>query len=367
MWQEFIVAFGMIFFAEMGDKSQMLAMAFASKYRIKYVIIGMFIGVLANHILAIFLSQLVGEIVPLDMIRIFAGAIFLIFGFWSLSVDNQGEEETKHFRYGPMISVSFAFFLGELGDKTQLSAFTLGSESTYPLLILSGTVLGMMTIGMVGIFVGMKLGSNIPEEWLKMISAIVFVVFGSFKLIGSLPGIFSSFYILSGFVLLVVFLFYYRARPMYLALHDNNTSQFKRSAAKLKHFYGALFERLDGICLGENICGGCSEKACLVGYTKQMLRNAKDVKMVDLEYVTKSDKKRPFKQEKLLESLLLILRKLDHDLDKDNHEVLTQLRYNYERLLIDHHIHTYTSKEQYIKKVGYYDKAIAKELRLNWS
>jgi len=366
MIDELLIAFGMIFFAEMGDKSQMLAMTFASKYKLKYVFFGMFFGILLNHILAIFLGQVIGELLPLGYVSIGAGVLFLLFGFYSLRLDKE-EEETVLSKYAPIITVALAFFLGELGDKTQLATFTLASDALYPVFVLIGTVSGMMAVGMLGIYVGMKMGSKIPEELMKLVSALVFVVFGSVKLIGSMPTTLVTFPYIFLYSLLMGVLFFASALPLMGAYRETRLSPFKRSAEQLKVFYSELYERLDGICLGENVCGGCDGKSCLVGYTKLMLKKAKDLKEVDLDYVKLSDPSKPFPQDKLMESLLLVLHKLEHDHEEEQNKILTQLRYNYERLLFEHRIKDYEGIEDYFHKVAYYDKFIAKQLKLNWA
>lgn len=356
----------MIFFAEMGDKSQMLAMAFASKYKIKYVIVGMLVGILLNHILAVFLGQVIGQMIPLEYVSIGAGMLFLIFGFWSLSLDEEIEED-KPFNFGPILAVSIAFFIGELGDKTQLATFTLASDASYPMLVLIGTVSGMMVVGMLGIYIGMKMGAKVPEELMKLISGTVFVVFGLLKLYQNLPVEYLVFSYVFLAVLLIGILFALRSIPLINAYKLQTQTPYKRTAEQLRVFYSELYEKLDGICLGEDVCGGCDGKKCLVGYTKMMLRNAKELKEVDLDYVKDVNQDKQFPKEKLIESLLLVLRKLEHDHLNEDNKILTQLRFNFERLLIHHHIHSYNSKEEYIKNMSYYDKNIAKQLRLNWS
>jgi len=368
MLDELLIAFGMIFFAEMGDKSQMLAMTFASKYKIKYVFIGMFFGILFNHILAIFLGQVIGDLLPLDLVSIAAGVLFIFFGFYSLKLEEETEEEqNKLYRYAPIITVALAFFLGELGDKTQLATFTLASEANYPLLVLLGTVSGMMTVGMLGVYIGMKMGAKIPEELMKLLSAVIFVGFGSIKLIGNLPSNISNFPYIFLYALLVSILFITLALPLFHAYRETRLTPFKKRAEELRVFYSELYQRLDGICLGENVCGGCDGKSCLVGYTKLMLKKAKDLEEVDLDYVKHQDPDKPFPQDKLIESLLLVLYKLEQNHEQEQNQILTQLRYNYERLLFFHRIPAYTSKDSYIQKVSYYDKNIAKQLRLNWT
>jgi putative Ca2+/H+ antiporter (TMEM165/GDT1 family) len=113
-------AFMLIFVAEMGDKTQILAMAFATKYPVKKVLLGIFIGAFLNHGLAVLFGSYLSQIIPISSLQIIAGFAFVGFALWTLYSDDEEEEETKKYKLGPIFTVSLAFFLGELGDKTQL-------------------------------------------------------------------------------------------------------------------------------------------------------------------------------------------------------------------------------------------------------
>jgi hypothetical protein len=168
-------------------------------------------------------------------------------------------------------------------------------------------------------------------------------------------------------VLLTLVLFTLRSVPLIHAYVQHAPSAFKKTAEELRVFYHELYEKLDQICLGEDICGKCEGKSCLVGYTKLMLGNAKDLKTVDLDYVKDVNHQKNFPKDQLLESLVLVLKTLDTNDEIENNKILTQLRYNYERLLFKHHIHEYDDKDTYINKVAYYDKSVAKQLSINWT
>lgn len=180
MGWEFLQALTLISMAEMGDKTQLLAMAFATKYPVKKVLFGVFLGSLVNHGIAVVLGTYLGEFIPLESLGLIAAVAFIIFGIWSLKPEEAEEEEgtpgLKNF--GPVLTVALAFFLGEMGDKTQLAVITLSTGGSYPLGILAGTVSGMIITSAIGVLVGMKLGKNIPEAALKIGSAGVFMAFG---------------------------------------------------------------------------------------------------------------------------------------------------------------------------------------------
>lgn len=191
--KEYFTAFLLITIAEMGDKTQLLAMAFASKFKPISVLIGIGIGAFLNHGIAIVIGNYISKIIPINVIQIIASVLFLVFGFWSLKLDSEDEDENSvKSNYGPIITVAIAFFIGELGDKTQLTAMTLGANSAYPILVLLGTVTGMILTGGLGIIVGKLLGKKIPEVTMKFIAAFVFMIFGSIGLYTRLPNNFLT-------------------------------------------------------------------------------------------------------------------------------------------------------------------------------
>lgn len=187
MFTDFIKAFGLIFIAEMGDKTQILAMAFSTRYKVKSVLCGIFLGAFLNHGIAVWLGNYLCSIIPVETLQIIAGFAFVGFALWTLKIEKEEEEKKVKRSFGPIITVAMAFFIGELGDKTQLTAITLSTEATYPLLILLGSVSAMIVTGGLGIFVGRKLGNKIPELAIKLLAASIFMIFGVTKLFTTVP------------------------------------------------------------------------------------------------------------------------------------------------------------------------------------
>lgn len=184
----FITAFLLIFLAEMGDKTQLLALAFSTKYKVRQVLMGVFFGAFLNHGIAIALASFVSGLASATTIKIFASTLFILFGLWSMKLEfEDDEEENQKFNFGPMITVAFAFFLGELGDKTQMTAMTLGLESVNPFITLLGTTAGMVGVSAIGIIVGKLIGKKIPETTMKFVSAFVFMGFGLVGLKSAVP------------------------------------------------------------------------------------------------------------------------------------------------------------------------------------
>ena len=169
--------------AEMGDKTQLLAMAFAARYQWWKVLAGVFVATILNHALAVALGSLLGRIESLHMIiQISSSSAFILFGLWTLKGDKMGDEDEKASRFGALVTVGIAFFIAELGDKTQLATIALATRyPTNPLAVLMGTTTGMVLADGFGILVGVVLCRKIPERIIKIVSASVFMIFGLFS------------------------------------------------------------------------------------------------------------------------------------------------------------------------------------------
>jgi Ca2+/H+ antiporter, TMEM165/GDT1 family len=168
----------LIFLAEMGDKTQLLAMAFSARYKPWKVLLGVFIGTVANISLAVAAGRLLTRIVPLGIISFIAALSFIGFGLWILKRDELHGEEKRESKFGPVTTVAAAFFLAEMGDKTQLAAISLAVQYQNALGVLSGATAGMVAADALGIIVGMVMRKHIPEKTIKWVSAIIFILFG---------------------------------------------------------------------------------------------------------------------------------------------------------------------------------------------
>lgn len=346
---ELLQAFGLIFLAEMGDKTQILAMAFATKYKIRNVVLGIFLGSLFNHALAVLLGSNLQQIIPLSTLSIIAGVSFVVFGLWSLKLDNE-EAKNKVSTYGPIVTVSLAFFIGELGDKTQLTAIALSTDAQYPLFILMGTVLGMVVTGLLGIFIGIKLGHKIDEFYIKVGSSIVFLFFGTIKLINSLPNqlLTPTNYFL--YVFIVGFAAYVLILPSIKLRKVGSSTTFQQTAHKLHSYYTDMYKQLEEICLGKNHCGTCGGNKCLVGYTKNIIKNAQNGKEFDYSFIAQNALKKDFDQAKVLESLKLTVEFLNDRWTNPQIIKVHEVRKNLEFIVFGTHINAGTY-EEYLQKI----------------
>src|SRR3954447_12705097 len=123
-----LLSFGVIFVAELGDKSQLMALAFAARYRALPVLVGITVATAVVHAVSVLVGVSVGAALPTDAISIVAGLAFLAFGLWTLRGDKLTEEEAAkadQSNRSAVVAASVAFFLAELGDKTMLATITL--------------------------------------------------------------------------------------------------------------------------------------------------------------------------------------------------------------------------------------------------
>jgi len=174
----FIASFIFVLLAEMGDKTQLLAMAFAAKYSVYKVLIAVFIATLLNHTLAVLLGNFLTTIIPVYTISLIAAVSFIGFGLWTIRGDKLEGGEKRRSCFGPILTVSIAFFLAEMGDKTQLATISLAVEYRNMLSVLMGTTLAMVSADALGIIIGIMMRKHIPEKTIKWISAVIFILFG---------------------------------------------------------------------------------------------------------------------------------------------------------------------------------------------
>ena len=182
----FMASLIFVVLAEMGDKTQLLAMAFASRFRWQTVMWGVFVATAANHLIAATAGSYLTMIVPMEGIKIAAAVSFIIFGLWTIRGDTlSGEDQRYHF--SPFWTVTVAFFLAEMGDKTQLATISLAVKYQTILTVWMGTTLGMMVSDAFGIVVGIVMGKKIPERIIKWGAALIFIAFGAVGLYENLP------------------------------------------------------------------------------------------------------------------------------------------------------------------------------------
>ena len=181
----FAISFGVVFVAELGDKSQLMALTFATRYRTLPVLVGITLATSVVHAVSVAIGYGLGAALPTGWIALAAAGAFLGFGAWTLRGDTlTGDERIKAERStgSAVVAASVAFFLAELGDKTMLATITLATQYGWFGTWLGSTV-GMVAADALAIAVGRLLGRNLPERVVTLGAAALFFVFGVWLLV----------------------------------------------------------------------------------------------------------------------------------------------------------------------------------------
>ncbi|MCC3762037.1 TMEM165/GDT1 family protein [Glycomyces sp. TRM65418] len=172
------ISFGLVFVGEMGDKSQLMALTFATKYRLRSVILGLVIAIGALIGLSVGVGAVAGNLLPTDWIRLAAAILFIGFGLWGLRGGREEDDDlhVKERRSG-LLTVIAAMFLAEFGDKTMIVAMGLGS-SYNPWAVWLGGTAGMLAADLLAVFAGAWVARRIPEKVIRYVSSGLFLVIG---------------------------------------------------------------------------------------------------------------------------------------------------------------------------------------------
>lgn len=196
----------MIFLAELGDKTQLVALTLATRYNARVVLWGIFWATLAVHVASAGIGWFMGGLLPTDWIGFIAGLAFIGFGFWTLRGDCVDEEQCRNHRIvSPFWLVFVTFFLAELGDKTMLSTVTLATANAF-IPVWLGSTIGMVLSDGLAIGLGKLLGARLPEKAVKIGASVIFFGFGIFSMIQG--GFKLPYYVWVGGGLIVLILGY---------------------------------------------------------------------------------------------------------------------------------------------------------------
>lgn len=177
----FLVSFGVIFVAELGDKSQLMALAFATRYKPVPVLVAITLATAIVHLASVAIGAVVGAALPTRPINAIAAVAFVAFGLWTLRGDElsaEDEERAKRTVRNVIVTVGTVFFLAELGDKTMLATVTLATREGVVGTWL-GSTFGMVAADALAIVVGRALGSRLPERAIKVGASAAFFVFAA--------------------------------------------------------------------------------------------------------------------------------------------------------------------------------------------
>jgi putative Ca2+/H+ antiporter (TMEM165/GDT1 family) len=178
------VSLSVVTLAEIGDKTQLLALLLAAKFRRPFPIIaGIVVATVANHTIAAGLGVVVAEWLGGTALRWIIGLLFLAMAGWTLIPDKMDEAPRMWERAGPFVATLLSFFLAEMGDKTQLATVALGARFGDLLAVTAGTTLGMLVADIPAVFVGGAFAERLPMTLVRAIAAALFAVLGVMALL----------------------------------------------------------------------------------------------------------------------------------------------------------------------------------------
>ena len=184
--ESFLVSTGIVALAEIGDKTQLLAFILAAKFRKPVpIIIGILLATIANHGFAGALGAWITSLVAPGTLRWVLGLSFVGMAVWTLIPDKFDEEEAKLARFGVFGTTLVAFFLAEMGDKTQVATVALAAQYHAFVPVVLGTTLGMMIANVPAVLLGDRIADRMPVRLVHMIAAAIFAVLGAATLLGA--------------------------------------------------------------------------------------------------------------------------------------------------------------------------------------
>jgi putative Ca2+/H+ antiporter (TMEM165/GDT1 family) len=181
-----LVSSGLVAIAEIGDKTQLLAIMLAARFRRPIpIIFGILVATLANHALAAFVGELAGAWLNGPWMRWILGIAFLAFAVWALVPDklDEGEAPPALKARSILLTTAIAFFLVEMGDKTQVATIALGARFQNVALVATGTTIGMMLANVPAVLLGEAAATKLPLKYIRWAAAVGFAGIGAWILI----------------------------------------------------------------------------------------------------------------------------------------------------------------------------------------
>ncbi len=185
--ESLLLSAGVVAFAEIGDKTQLLAFILAARFKRPIpIILGILAATIVNHGLAGALGAWITATIRPELLRWILGLSFIGMAIWTLVPDEIEEEETRVAkRFGVFGATLITFFLAEMGDKTQIATVALSAHFGAPLMVVIGTTVGMLSADVPAVLVGDKLAGKIPMKAVHAIAAAIFALLGAATVLGA--------------------------------------------------------------------------------------------------------------------------------------------------------------------------------------
>ena len=186
----FLLSTGIVALAEIGDKTQLLAFLLAARFRRPWpIVLGILAATLANHAAAAALGALIGNWLGAEALRWILGLSFFAMAAWIMVPDKLDDDDAKLAGGGVFVATFIAFFLAEMGDKTQIATVALAARYVETAAVVAGTTLGMMIANVPAVMFGERIANRIPLKLVHSLAALIFAVLGIATLLGAGAGL----------------------------------------------------------------------------------------------------------------------------------------------------------------------------------
>jgi Ca2+/H+ antiporter, TMEM165/GDT1 family len=184
--EAFLISTGVVALAEIGDKTQLLALVLAARFRRPVpIVLGIFVATLLNHLLAGAVGTWIAGVVGPIVMRWILGLSFIAMAVWTMIPDEYDEEAQASARHGVFVTTLIAFFLVEMGDKTQIATVALAARYDSLTAVVSGTTLGMLIANVPAVLLGGVAAKKLPMRLVHGLAAAVFLLLGVSVLAGA--------------------------------------------------------------------------------------------------------------------------------------------------------------------------------------
>lgn len=181
--EAFLTSTALVALAEIGDKTQLLAIVLATRFRRPVpIILGILVATLANHFLAALVGQQAAAWLEGAWFRYLIAASFIAMAAWTLIPDKLDDVEERPARFGAFVTTAICFFLVEMGDKTQIATIALGARFAEVGWVTAGTTLGMMIANVPAVLLGNALIQRVPLRTVRIVAALLFLAIGIWML-----------------------------------------------------------------------------------------------------------------------------------------------------------------------------------------
>lgn len=178
MLDAFFSSLVLIFLSEMGDKTQLLTLFLAARFRQKYaIVLGILVATVANHIVSAWLGVWLNRLIENGILIWITGIAFIVVGLWLL-IPDKDDEKQQNIRYGAFVTTLILFFLVEIGDKTQIATVILAVNYNSVLMVVLGSTIGLLLANAPVIWLGEKLMQKIPIKAVHIAACVLFCLTG---------------------------------------------------------------------------------------------------------------------------------------------------------------------------------------------